>query len=87
MGANQLCRIVDGISSEIGQDGHRDMGDVSTYGKSIRNLLGSMKPPSSNLCADTRRYKFIPKLLLRCGLFVWTRFRLILRNVLALSGL
>jgi len=30
---------------------------------------------------------FIPKLLLRCGLLAWTRFRLILRNVLALSGL
>jgi len=31
--------------------------------------------------------KFILKLLLRCGLLAWTRFRLILRNVLALSGL
>ena len=30
---NQLCRIVVGISCQIGQDGHRDMGDVSTYGK------------------------------------------------------
>jgi len=59
MGANQLCRIVVGISSQIGRDGHRDMGDVSTYGKSIRNLLGSMKPPGSNLCADTRRYKYL----------------------------
>jgi len=39
MGANQLCRIVVGISSQIGRDGHRDMGDVSTYGKMIRNLL------------------------------------------------
>jgi len=47
---------------------------------------------------DTSRYqkiqfwyrsvkKFIPKLWLRCGLLAWTRFRLILRNVLALSGL
>jgi len=36
MVANQLCRIVVGISSQIGQDGHRDMGDVSTYGKIIR---------------------------------------------------
>ena len=26
MGANQLCRIVVGISSQIGRDGHRDMG-------------------------------------------------------------
>jgi len=42
MGANQLCRIVVGISSQIGRDGHRDMGDVSTYGKMIRNLLGSI---------------------------------------------
>ena len=30
---------------------------------------------------------FIPKLLLRCGLLAWTWFRLILRNVLSLSGL
>ena len=59
MGANQLCRIVIGISSQIGRDGHRDMGDVSTYGKIIRNLIGSMKPPGSNLCADTRRYKYL----------------------------
>jgi len=34
-------------------------GDVSTYGKIIRNLLGSMKSPGSNLCADTRRYKYL----------------------------
>ena len=53
MVANQLCRILVGISSQIGRDGHRDMGDVSTYGKIIRNLLGLMKPPGSNLCADT----------------------------------
>ena len=59
MGANQLCRIVVGISSQIGRDGHRDMGDVSTYGKIIRNLLGSTKPPGSNLCADTLRYKYL----------------------------
>jgi len=59
MGANQLCRIVVGISSQIGQDGHRDMVDVSTYGKIIRNLLGSMKPPGSNLCANTQRYKYL----------------------------
>jgi len=59
MVTNQLCRIVVGISSQIGRDGHRDMGDVSTYGKSIQNLLGSMKPPGSNLCADTRRYKYL----------------------------
>jgi len=59
MGANQLFTIVVGISSQIGRDGHRDMGDVSTYGKIIRNLLGSMKPPGSNLCADTRRYKYL----------------------------
>jgi len=39
MVTNQLCRIVVGISSQIGRDGHRDMGDVSTYGKIIRNLL------------------------------------------------
>ena len=31
---------------------------MSTYGKIIRNLLGSMKPPGSNLCAYTRRYKY-----------------------------
>jgi len=36
MVANQLCRIVVGISSQIGRGGHRDMGDVSTYGKIIR---------------------------------------------------
>jgi len=30
MGTPQLCRIVVGISSSIGRDGHRDMGDVST---------------------------------------------------------
>jgi len=36
MVTNQLCRIVVGISSRIGRDGHRDMGDVSTYGKIIR---------------------------------------------------
>jgi len=59
MGANQLCRIMVGISSKIGRDGHRDMGDVSTYEKFIRNLLGSMKPPGSNLCADTQRYKYL----------------------------
>jgi len=59
MGANQLCRIVVGISSQIGRDGHRDMGDVSTYGIFFRNLLGSMKPPGSNLCADTRRCKYL----------------------------
>jgi len=56
MVASQLCRIVVGISSQIGRDGHRDMSDVSTYGKNIRKLLGSMKPPGSNLCADTWRY-------------------------------
>jgi len=59
MGANQLCRIVFGISSQIGRDGHRDMGDVSTYGKIVRTLLGSMKRPGSNLCADTRRHKYL----------------------------
>jgi len=59
MGANQLCRIVVGISSQIGRDGHRDMGDVSTYGKIIPNLLGLMKPPGSNLYADTWRYKYL----------------------------
>ena len=47
MGANQLCRIVVGISSLIGRDGRPDMGQVSTDGKIIRNLLGSMKPPDS----------------------------------------
>jgi len=31
--------------------------------------------------------EFIPKLLLRCGLFAWTRFRLILKKTEALSGL
>ena len=31
MGANQLCRIVFGISSQIGRDGHRDMGGVWNY--------------------------------------------------------
>ena len=36
MVTNQLCRIVVGISSQIGRDGHREMGDVSTYGKIIR---------------------------------------------------
>jgi len=30
---------------------------------------------------------FIPKLLLRCGLLAWTRFRLILKKAGALSGL
>ena len=59
MGANQLCRTVVGISSQIGRDGHRDMGDASTHRKIIRNLLGSMKPPGSNLCADTQRYKYV----------------------------
>jgi len=59
MVANQLCKIVVGISSQIGRDGHRDMGDMSTYRKIIRNLLGSMKPPGSNLYADTRRYKYL----------------------------
>ena len=59
MVANHLCRIVVGISSQIGQDGHRDMGDVSTYGNFFRNLLGSMKPLGSNLCADIRRYKYL----------------------------
>jgi len=59
MVANQLCRTVVGISSQFGQDGHRDMGDVSIYLKIIRNLLGSMKPPGSNLCADTWRYKYL----------------------------
>ena len=59
MGTDQLCRIVVGISSQIGRNGHRDIGDVLTYGKIIRNLLGSMKPPGSNLCADTRRYKYL----------------------------
>jgi len=59
MGTNQLCRLVVGTSSQIGRDGHRDEGDVSTYAKIIRNLLGSMKPPGSNLCTDTRRYKYL----------------------------
>ena len=35
------------------------MGDVSTYEKIIRNRLGSMKPPGSHLCEDTRRYKYL----------------------------
>ena len=55
MVVDQLCRIVFGISFQIGRDGHRDTGDVSTYGKIIRNLLCSMKPPGSNLCTNTRR--------------------------------
>jgi len=59
MVTKQLCRIVVGISSQIVRNGHRDMGDVSTYGKIIRNLLSSMKPPGSNLCADTRRYTYL----------------------------
>jgi len=59
MVATQLCRIVVGITSQIGRDGHRDMGDVSTYGKIIRNLFCSIEPPGSNLCADTRRYKYL----------------------------
>jgi len=59
MGANQLGRIVVRISSQIGRDGYRGMGDVSTYRKIIRNLLGSMKLPGSNLCADTWRYKYL----------------------------
>jgi len=58
MGANQLCRIVVGISSQIGRDGHRDMGDVSIYGKIIRNLLSSMKL-QVRIFADTRRYKYL----------------------------
>jgi len=37
MVTNQLCRIVVGILSQIGRDGHRDMGDVSTHSKNIRN--------------------------------------------------
>jgi len=32
------------------------MGDMSSNGKIIRTLLGSMKPPGSNLSAATRRY-------------------------------
>ena len=40
MVTNQLFQMVVGISSQIGRDGHRDMGDVSTYGKIILNLLG-----------------------------------------------
>ena len=36
MVTDQPCRIVVGISSQIGRDGHGDMGDVSTYGKIIR---------------------------------------------------
>ena len=40
-------------------DGHRDVGDVSTYVKIIRNLLGSMKTPVLNLCSDTRRCKYL----------------------------
>ena len=35
------------------------MGDVSIYGKIIRNLLGSMKLPGSNLCAVTLRYEYL----------------------------
>ena len=35
------------------------MGDMSSYGKIIRNFLGSMKPPSSNLCAAARPYESI----------------------------
>ena len=31
MGTNQPCRIVVGISSQIGRDGHRDMGDVNLW--------------------------------------------------------
>ena len=42
MVANQLCGIEVNISSQIGRDGYRDMGDVSTYGKIIRDLLGSI---------------------------------------------
>ena len=42
-----------------GRHGHRDMGDMSTNGKVNRNLLGSMKSPGSNLCADTRRYTYL----------------------------
>jgi len=59
MGANQLCRIVVVVSCQNGRDGHRDMGDMSTYGKIIRNFPGSMKPPGSNLCAEIRRYKYL----------------------------
>ena len=63
---NQLCRIVVGISSQIGRDGHQDNGDVlSTYGKIIRNLLGSMKPPGSNLCRfhETSRFESLCRYL------------------------
>jgi len=48
----------------FGRDGHRDMGDVSTLTEiwvtnvSTEKLFGLMKPPGSNLCADTRRYKY-----------------------------
>jgi len=61
MGTNQLCRIVVGISTQIGRDGHRDIGDVSTKTQLTEKLFetSSMKPPGSNLCADTRRYKYL----------------------------
>ena len=53
-----------------------------------RSIFG-LKNPSCDrgVIANAVGTEFIPKLLLRCGLFAWTRFRIILRNVLALSGL
>jgi len=59
MVANQLCRIVVGISSQICRHGHGDMGDVSTKTQLTEKLIGSMNLPGSNLCADTRRYKYL----------------------------
>ena len=41
MVANQLCRIVVGISSQIGRDGHLDMGDVSTGRAASRGALAT----------------------------------------------
>ena len=39
------------------------------------------------LLKEDNNLEFIPKLLLRCGLFAWTLFRLILKKAGALSGL
>ena len=42
------------------------------------------EPPDS---VESVGHILIPKLLLRCGLFAWTRFRLILKKAKDLSGL
>ena len=43
-------RIVVGISCQIGRDGHRDMGDVSTYGKIIPRFDETSSLRFESLC-------------------------------------